>query len=332
MSAAQAFADAMRAHGITPPDTLLADGQIHRFPTNGRKNDTAGGYVLHVAEVAAGAFWDWRSGVHETWCERDRKVLSDAERQALDRQLASIRVRAGKEKAATQQRNRERNRAMWKGAQPVAHGDPVARYLASRGLELATFPPVLRYHPALDYWEIDDSGKPQLRGKFPAMLAAVQKELPAQSLGPHATGVLATVALHRTYLLPEGRKADVPSVKKLTGTSSDLNGAAIRLAPIERITAARDLGVAEGIETALAAEAGSGVACWAAVSANGMTALRWPAAVQRLWVFADNDLNGRGQAAASELARRAQARGLVVRTLIPPQPGTDWADVWKNRA
>ena len=59
----------------------------------------------------------------------------------------------------------------------------------------------------------------------------------------------ASVALHRTYLTADGRKADVPSVKKLTGAAGPLAGACI---PLHK-PARGCIGIAEGIETALAA-------------------------------------------------------------------------------
>ena len=46
--AAEQFAADMATHGLVPPE-IVADGRIHRFSTNGKKGDTAGGYVLHGA-------------------------------------------------------------------------------------------------------------------------------------------------------------------------------------------------------------------------------------------------------------------------------------------
>jgi putative DNA primase/helicase len=205
----------------------------------------------------------------------------------------------------------------------------VHTYLRSRGLALRSIPDVLRLHPALEYWDFDAEGRPVKRGTYPAMLAAVQvEEFPD---GPNRLGVLSTVALHRTYLTASGTKADVPSVKKLTGTAGDMRGAAIRLAPSAVIEGRRCLGVAEGIETALAAAEGSGVPTWATVSASGMKSFKWPRMPHDLYLFADNDANETGQKAAQELARKAQSNGLAVRTLVPPLPGSDWADVWKAR-
>ena len=330
------FAADMAAHGLTPPQ-ILADGRIHRFSTNGKKGDTAGGYVLHDdgRAGAGGAYWDWRTGLFATWGRRSTEQMSEHERRLYAARMQQARQQASRERAVSRQRNRERIAALWGVAQPSAEGDLVYRYLRGRGLKLdrlAEISTVLRLHPALEYWDFDEQGKPTMRGTYPAMLAAVQTEEPG--LTPASSPLLHTVALHRTYLSPEGGKADVPSPKKLSGAAGDLKGAAIRLGMPSLQhgpRAHRMLGVAEGIETALAAAEGAGLPVWATVSASGMQSFRWPRPLHHLYIFADNDANETGQKAARELARKAMDHGITVRTLVPPTPGTDWADVWQSR-
>jgi hypothetical protein len=41
------FRSAMRAAGIDPPYIIEADGELHRFSTNGTDSDKAGWYVFH---------------------------------------------------------------------------------------------------------------------------------------------------------------------------------------------------------------------------------------------------------------------------------------------
>jgi putative DNA primase/helicase len=134
-----------------------------------------------------------------------------------------------------------------------------------------------------------------------------------------------TVALHRTYLTRDGKKAEVPSVKKLTATAGPLPGACIPLCKPARGV----LGIAEGIETALAASFASGVPTVAAYSAGNLAAWHWPAGLQSLVVFADNDKAG--AEAADTLRARALAASLRVQVLTPSEPGADWCDVWAER-
>jgi phage/plasmid primase-like uncharacterized protein len=189
----------------------------------------------------------------------------------------------------------------------VTTGDPVAQYLSRRCLEGAASG-ALRLQPSLPYWHGGES-----LGTFPAMVA------PIVTLG----GEL--VALHRTYLTNDGRKADVPTVKKVTSASGSLRGASIRLheavGPV--------IGVAEGIETALAASLASGVATVAAYCASALAAYCWPSGTRSLVIFADADRAG--YTAAKDLRARALTAGLRVQVLTPTVPGADWCDVWAAR-
>jgi putative DNA primase/helicase len=170
----------------------------------------------------------------------------------------------------------------------------VRSYLAGRGL--STFPAVLRGHRRLAY--IDDGW---FLGHFPAMLAPV--------LGP--IGELRSV--HRTYL------GDVPKRKKLL--SSVGAGAAIRL-----LEPTDELGIAEGIETALAAYELFHVPTWATISTAIMESFVPPVGVRSLVIFGDHDANFAGQKSAYTLAHRLH-RDLAVEVRIPPETGTDWLDV-----
>jgi hypothetical protein len=168
---------------------------------------------------------------------------------------------------------------------------------------------VLRYHDKLGYW---DDG--QLMGKFPAMLAAVTS--PAGEL----------VTIHRTFITADGQKAPVPTVKKLCSPAGLMGGATIKIgAPSLRPDGLLGVGVAEGIETAIAASTLFGVPTWAGVSAHGLASFIPPPNVRNVYIFADNDASKTGQKAAAQLAERLARQGFVARIHIPPTIG-DWAD------
>lgn len=57
------FSDAIKASGLTPPDTIMTDGKLHRFSSNGRRDDDAGWYVFYGDGIPAGSFGDWRTGL-----------------------------------------------------------------------------------------------------------------------------------------------------------------------------------------------------------------------------------------------------------------------------
>lgn len=191
---------------------------------------------------------------------------------------------------------------VWSEAAPLQPDDAAMLYLAGRGLHVDLPMPALRLHHGLVYRDGGDT-----LGKFPALVALVT--------GPDGKGV----TLHRTYL-QDGHKAPVPSPKKLM-PGKPIKGAAIRLHPAGDV-----LGVAEGIETALAARQRFGVPVWSCVSAAGIESFIPPKEVRKVIVFGDNDASGTGQAASWGLAKRLIAAGIEVEVKIPDSVGSDWAD------
>jgi putative DNA primase/helicase len=127
------------------------------------------------------------------------------------------------------------------------------------------------------------------------------------------------VGLHRTYL-KDGKKAAVDMPKKTLGKLDA--SCAIRLFPAKEV-----LGVAEGIETAIAASRIYKIPFWALISAGQMERFEYPKSIRRLIVCGDNDKKFTGQKSAFSLAHRAAMKGLEVECLMPEQVGTDFADV-----
>ncbi len=193
-------------------------------------------------------------------------------------------------------------RRVWSEAAPLRECDEAMRYMAGRGLHVDLPMSALRLHPGLVYRDGGDT-----LGKFPALVALVT--------GPDGRGA----TLHRTYL-QDGRKALVPCPKKLM-PGKPIKGAAIRLHQAGEV-----LGVAEGIETALAARQLFGVPVWSCVSAVGVESFQPPKEVRKVIVFGDNDVSSTGQAAAWGLAKRLIAAGLSVEVKLPERIGTDFAD------
>ncbi|MEY4427992.1 MAG: hypothetical protein RLZZ182_681 [Pseudomonadota bacterium] len=301
------------------PDSIES-GRLHRFSLNGRRSDTAGWCHL-FDDGRAGVFGDFRAGLSQVWTAQRRELMTEAERTDLARQMAEATARRRQVLADAQAAQAPRLAQLWAECQPVAAdgsgADPVTLYLRRRLAldpgELLRVPAVIRLHPALPYFHDGERA-----GTWPAMVAAVQG----------ADG--AAVVLHRTWLSPEGRKAPTPGpAKKLTAAAGPVMGGCIRLAwPGQG--ASDVLGIAEGIETAMAARQASGVPAVAAYSAGALAAWQWPRGLQGLVIFADADPAGAD--AADKLRHRAGAAGLHVRVMTPATPGADWCDVWAGRA
>ncbi|KDD84075.1 toprim domain protein [Bordetella bronchiseptica MBORD678] len=293
----------------------VTEGKLMRVKADGDKGGKRSGAYRYFGDSdnPSGIWWNWKNGAMGTWVARER--MSPTESAAHRERIRLAKIEREAEQARQWQVNAIKNHDLFAGAHAITVDDPVALYLAGRGLPIPDTTS-MRFEPALEYW---DDGK--LLGLFPAMLAAV-----AAPSGE-------VVAIHRTYLTWDGRKADVPTVKKLTGTSGPIAGAAIRLGrPQTRPDGQPGLAVAEGIETALAVTAMHGIGCWAAVSAHGLQSFQWPAEVKNLYVMGDNDASGTGQDAAERLAKHAAGKGLTARVHIPETVGQDWADVLMDQS
>ena len=285
---------------------LIEPGRIHRFSTSARASDKAGWCQL-FEDGRAGVFGDFRSGMSSVWTAQRRELMTPAERADMARRLAQAKAQREAQQRQHRADNAQRNAALWANTMPVSDGDPVSLYLLRRGLA-GPVPEHLRLHPHLTYWDGGD------RGAWPAMIVPLIRP----------DGVV--LALHRTYLTPDGSKAPVPTVKKLTGAAGPLAGACIPLHDaLDGV-----IGVAEGIETAQAAHLASGLPTVAAYCAGNLAAYTWPAGVRRIVVFADAD--PAGAAAAQNLKARAMRAGLSVAVMTPTTPGADWCDVWAQRA
>lgn len=196
---------------------------------------------------------------------------------------------------------------LWKEARPITAGDAAGAYLLSRKLRIPATGEALRFHPAVEYW--DSTGdKPELIGRFPALLARIAQ--------PGGAGA----GLHRIYLNDDGSKfshGNLPAKKLLK--AAELSGCAVRL------TAPQDdrLGIAEGIETAMAFQQMTFVPTWSALSSSLMPSVIIPDGVKRVYIAVDPD--EAGERAAQRLADRLVAHGVAVWINRPPVPG-DWND------
>lgn len=170
-------------------------------------------------------------------------------------------------------------------------------YLFNRGLEVA---PGLRFVESFGYY---DEG--QKVGEWPAMLAPL-------------TRAGRVVGYQATYI-ENGKKAPVDIPRKTIG--SDGNGAGVHLYP-----PAREMGVGEGVETCIAAKMLFGIPTHSALGTAYLADWQPPEPAEVIHIFADNDVNYAGHAAAYRLANRLYRRGYEVRLHFPPITGVDWND------
>lgn len=220
----------------------------------------------------------------------------------IDAMIVNVKPDGPARAVMTEEQSKQALRQVAAATKPVQPGDLAHKYLASRHIEELIYPKALRFADSLK----DGEG-----GIRPCMVAIVQ----AQD-GTNAT-------LHRTFLKPDGSgKADMKSPRKLM--PADLpDGSCVRTCEYT----GGALGIAEGIETAMAASAMFDLPVWAAINAGNLAKWMPPEGCDEVAIFGDHDSSYTGQAASYTLARRLKAKGLHVTVHIPNGVDTDWCDV-----
>ena len=171
-----------------------------------------------------------------------------------------------------------------------------ADYLATR--HLVSHSAQLRFHGRVQLGRLSEASY------HPAMLAAVRDD----------SGLL---AVHRTFLAPAGGKAKFENPKRLLANPGR---GAVRIGQPTRV-----LGLAEGVETALAASAIHGFPVWAVLGNERFGMVSIPNHVETLVLLADNDAGGDR---AVELAMAGQQReDLSIKVSTVPDGHNDWCDV-----
>ncbi|MFP3637461.1 hypothetical protein [Paraburkholderia sp. SIMBA_054] len=238
------------------------------------------------------------------------------------------RIKVKKEKSPEQKR-RELQEA-WDGALQITEDTPVWKYLASRipGLKLEWISPDIRYHPGMDYWDVDGKN----RGKFPVML----KRACSADGKPRM--------LHRTYLTVEGKK--VPFLDKKGKSRSKLEmsapdstkarGSSIRL----NTARSRTLALVEGAETgfAVVAKHQNRVEVRSLLNAGNLSAanINWDD-YDHVVIYADRDKVDQkrgfrpGEHYAEVLAEKIRALGKRCSIVASVVEGVDFCDIWAKQ-
>lgn len=262
------------------------------------------------------------------------KALGLTEEQRKEKELEKARQMEA-EMAAI----RKANSGLWGRGKPLDL--TTTPYYLKRGISREALAGLqhVREIASLPYFvEADKKGEKPVRiGNFPALIAEMLSPAGEQ------------VALHRTWLSRDrmakgsdewmrkpGAK-DFWKAKKLT-ESVGAAGAAIRL---HDATGCRVLGLAEGVETGLAArdlamhgywpELGE-LPVWACYAERNIRSFEVPpdvlSTLEKIVIFADNDKSGVGFEAARVFQVRAilDYPALEVEIKVPPTLGDDWND------
>lgn len=296
----EVFRQAIAEAGLHPPASITADGALHRFASSGKRGDSAGWYTFHVDGIPSGAFGCWRLGTWETWCARDTRQLTNAERAEQRQRIAAAAAQRQQAEAADRALRLQIAERIIDGSGPLPDS-PAWHYLEGRCIHPSSLD-MLRFSTAV--WH------PYERREMPAMVARIEHPLARWFQGVHVT------------FLDGVRKAAVKPAKIMRGIAG---GGIVRLAePTET------LALAEGIESALSFAQLARIPTWAALSAGNFSNVDLPANVREVVVAADND--ERGLADARKAGQRWRMEGRAVRIVRPTAAGQDWNDVLKGGA
>jgi putative DNA primase/helicase len=194
---------------------------------------------------------------------------------------------------------------MWKSTVPIEPGSAAGQYLDYRCDTQGSYPRELR------------AGTYEWAGaRWSALIARVLS----------ADGLRA-LQLQTVLLTPEGRKAPLEEAKITTKGDFPVGGA-VRLAPV-----AEEMGVSEGVETALSCAKMFGTPTWAALDAHHLRNWEPPPECKLLHIFGDRDGPPyfTGERAAYDLSARLTSQKLKVITHLPDEMKTDWNDVHQRR-
>jgi len=258
----------------------------------GRPALKEGSCILHLEGPYAGWGYDFATGeragpvdlIYHATGMTDGRLFDEAARLA---QLEEACATRPKTPARPKPDHALEIRRILKDCQPLA-GSVAETYLQSRGLRDPCAPDLLFHGDLTDY---------ESRRGWPGMVA-----IPRLVDGSPVGGI------HRTFLLEDG-SGKAPAGKKMLGAIAE---AAVRLFPMPEDG---HLGVAEGIETALAAHAIFGVASWAALSTDGLARFKWPEGTRHVTIYAD--AGDAGRLAAATLSDRLNIADIPNRIMAP---------------
>lgn len=125
------FHQVISAAGLTPPDSIIDDGKLHRFSSSNKRGDDAGWYVFHSDGIAAGSFGCWRLGLAQDWCSKSPGTMTPAEQESHRKRVEAMKLEREAETIRRHQEAAAKAQKLWADAEPVDAEHP---YLVNKNV------------------------------------------------------------------------------------------------------------------------------------------------------------------------------------------------------
>lgn len=284
-------------------DERLLDGKHHKCPVSGEGDDR---FRFSNHNGRGNFFCACNDGRSDGFKLLECKFNCDFAESA--KMVESVIGKAEEDRAPKRSsEDAVRDLRMIQSAIGREHG-AVSSYLSSRGIEAKDQPLSVLRQAKVNY------------GLRAIGIAEKMTAMVAKFVRPDG----APSTFHLTYLDADNQKASIERSRVVATPVAPMAGGAVRLHPMVDGV----LGVAEGIESALSARALFQVNTWATLNATMLAKFEPPEGCRKIVIFADNDDNFTGQAAAYALARRCRMKyNIEVEVRAPLRTGKDYNDV-----
>lgn len=126
----QTFRDILHANGLIPSE-IMAEGKLHRCPTQTKPHKQNGAYIAHLDTPATLWWCNWESGEQGTFTEAEEKILSPAEREIWRQRQNAIRRQREAECAQRREAAAHQARSILNTSFPCS---PEHAYLRRKGI------------------------------------------------------------------------------------------------------------------------------------------------------------------------------------------------------
>ena len=125
--------------GLVPPREILADGQIHRFSSNGKTTDNAGWYVIFTDGIPAGVFGCWRTGINIRWSSVNEAKLNQSQKLEFNKKIEEAKKLREQEEERNSAKARIRANQIWEQSTeaPATHPYLQSKKVQPHGLKLS---------------------------------------------------------------------------------------------------------------------------------------------------------------------------------------------------